>query len=162
MKIEHLEEHVNDYKNSIKTVVEKKIYWQTQTKNLLIATLNTIVEKYTIGWRVQELNWINTNEAVNITFESFPPDLIESTNKIPSYQFIKGGSLIFSQSYNGDVHIFILFPLVENALDNSNETEIETYAPETINEKLIIEKVDEFLKEMINWEVPSLKNKVGF
>jgi len=162
MKIEHLEEHVNDYKNSIKTVVEKKIYWQTQTKNLLIATLNTIIEKYTIGWRVQELNWINTNEAVNITFESFPPDLIESTNKIPSYQFIKGGSLIFSQSYNGDVHIFILFPLVENALDNSNETEIETYAPETINEKLIIEKVDEFLKEMINWEVPSLKNKVGF
>ena len=42
------------------------------------------------------------------------------------------------------------------------ETEIETFAPETINEKLIIEKVDEFLKEMINWEVPSLKNKVGF
>ena len=111
MKIEHLEERINDYKNSIKTVVEKKICWQTQTKDLLIATLNTIVKKYTIGWRVQELNWINTNEAVNITFESFPPDLIESTNKIPSYQFIKGGSLIFSQSYNGDVHIFILFPL---------------------------------------------------
>lgn len=162
MKIEHLEERVNDYKDSIKTVVEKKICWQTQTKTILIATLNTIVKNYAIGWRVQELNWINTNEAVNITFESFPPDLIESTNKIPSYQFIKGGSLIFSQSYNGDVHIFILFPLVENALDNSNETEIETYAPETINEKLIIEKVDEFLKEMINWEVPSLKNKVGF
>jgi len=162
MKIEHLEERVNDYKDSIKTVVEKKICWQTQTKTILIATLNTIVKNYAIGWRVQELNWINTNEAVNITFESFPPDLIESTNKIPSYQFIKGGSLIFSQSYNGDVHIFILFPLVENALDNSNETEIETYAPETINEKLIIEKVDEFLKEMIAWEVPSLKNKVGF
>lgn len=162
MKIEHLEERVNDYKNSIKTVVEKKICWQTQTKNLLITTLNTIAKKYNIGWRVQELNWINTNEAINITLESFPDDLIESTNKIPSYQFIKGGSLVFSQSHNGDVNVFILFPLIENVIDNANETEIETYAPETINEKLIIEKVDEFLKEMINWEVPSLKNKVGF
>lgn len=162
MKIEHLEERISDYKNSIKIVVAKKTCWQTQTKNLLISTLNKIVEKYSIGWSVQELNWINTNEAVNITFDSFPADLIESTNKIPSYQFIKGGSLVFSQSYNGDVNVFILFPLVENVIDNSNETEIETYAPETISEKLIIEKVDEFLKEMINWEVPSLKNKVGF
>jgi len=106
-----------------------------------------------------EILQVDTPDAI---IESFPDDLIESTNKIPSYQFIKGGSLVFSQSHNGDVNVFILFPIVENAIDNSNETAIETYAPETINEKLIIEKVDEFLKEMINWEVPSLKNKVGF
>ena len=29
-------------------------------------------------------------------------------------------------------------------------------------EKLIIEKVDEFLKEMIKWEVPSYKTTLGF
>ena len=162
MKIEHLEERIKDYKNSIKTVVEKKNRWETETKKLLITVLNTIVQKYNIGWSVQELNWINTNEAVNITFDSFPAELIENTNKIPSYQFIKGGSLVFSQSYNGDVNVFILYPVVENFSDNSDDTEPETYAPETINEKLIIEKVDDFLKQMINWEVPSIKNKVGF
>lgn len=162
MKIEHLEERIDEYKNSIKTVVEKKICWETKTKKLLITVLNAIVAEYNIGWHVQELNWINTNEAVNITFDSFPAELIENTNKIPSYQFIKGGSLVFSQSYNGDVNVFILYPLVENLRDNSDDTELETYAPETINEKLIVEKVDDFLKQMINWEVPSIKNKVGF
>lgn len=162
MKIEHLEERIIDYKNSIKTVVEKKICWQNQTKNLLITTLNAIVKQYNIGWRVQELNWINTNEAINITLESFPPDLLENTNKVESFQFIKGGSLVFSQSYNGDVNVFILYPILDNVIDNSNETAVETYAPEAINEKLIIEKVDDFLKEMISWEVPSIKNKVGF
>ena len=28
--------------------------------------------------------------------------------------------------------------------------------------KIIIEKVDEFLKEMIKWEVPNNKNKLGY
>lgn len=162
MKIEHLEERINDYKRSIEAVVEKKIIWKTKTKNLLLKTLNSIVEKYDIGWRVQELSWINTNEAVNITFDSFPPDLIEKTNQIPTYQFIQGGALIFSQSYSGDVNIFMLFPILENSSDSSSDDGLVIYTPENIDEKLIIEKVDEFLKKMIQWEIPIIKNKVGF
>ena len=162
MKTAHLDKLVTDYKNSIKTVVDKKILWETETKKLLITTLNKIVTKYNIGWRVQELSWISTNEAVNITFDSFPPDLIENTNKIPAYQFIQGGALVFSQSYTGDVNVFILYPFIENLQDSSNDSEIDIYTPQSITEKLIIDKVDEFLKEMIAWEVPTMKNKVGF
>jgi len=162
MKIEHLEERINDYKTSIKTVVEKKIHWQTKTRNLLLKTLNRIVEKYDIGWRVQELSWINTNEAVNITFDSFPADLIASTNLIPTYQFIQGGALIFSQSYSGDVNVFMLFPITDLVTDSESDADLAIYTPQNITEKVIIEKVDEFLKKMIQWEVPALKNKVGY
>ena len=162
MKLEHLEEHVNDYKNSIETVVEKKVLWETTTKKLLLKTLNIIVEKYKIGWRVQELSWMNTNEAVNITFDSFPPNLIKKTNLIPTYQFIQGGALVFSQSYSGDVNIFMLFPILENSTGIPNDDNLELYEPKRIDEKLIIEKVDDFLKKMIQWEIPTLKNRVGF
>ncbi|WP_299336401.1 hypothetical protein [uncultured Psychroserpens sp.] len=162
MKIEHLEERVIDYKNSIKTVVDKKTLWETKTKALISKTLKTICNTYDIGWKVQELKWIGTNEAVNITFDSFPKELIDCTNQIPAYQFIVGGALVFSQSYSGDVHTFILFPYMEQVpLDNSS-IELETYDPKMISEKLIIEKVDEFLKEMIKWEVPTTKNKLGY
>ena len=58
MKIEHLEEHIEDYKISIKTVVDKKTLWQTKTKSLIITTLNSVCKRYDIGWKVQELNWI--------------------------------------------------------------------------------------------------------
>ena len=71
MKTEHLEGRITDYKKSIETVIEKKILWKTKIKSLLVKTLQDIVKKHTIGWCVQELNWIGTNEAVNITFESF-------------------------------------------------------------------------------------------
>ncbi len=162
MKIEHLEERVSDYRDSIKTVVDKRILWKNMTKNMLLKTLRSIANQYDIGWKVQELSWIRNNEAVNITFDSFPPEMIDCTNLIPAYQFLPGGALIFSQSYNGDIYMFMLFPEIDNAPQESNLVELGQYTPEMITEKLIVEKVDEFLKEMIRWEVPALKNKVGY
>jgi len=162
MKIEHLEERVLDYKKSIETVVEKKTLWKTKTKDLLVNTLTTIVNQYEIGWNIQELNWINNNAAVNITFDSFPSELINCTNKIPAYQFIPGAALVFSQSYNGDVFVFVLFPIIENMPIENNTIDLGILDPKEINEKLIVEKVDEFLKEMIKWEVPAIKNKLGY
>lgn len=162
MKIEHLEERITDYRNSIKTVVDKRMLWKNKTKDVLLKTLHEIVKQYDIGWKVQELSWIHNNEAVNITFDSFPPELIDCTNLIPAYQFLPGGTLIFSQSYNGDIYIAMLFPEVENSPQENNVTELGTHTPESMTEKFIVEKVDEFLKEIIKWEVPSLKNKVGY
>ncbi|WP_024768206.1 hypothetical protein [Aquimarina macrocephali] len=162
MKIEHLEERVNDYRNSIKTVVDKRMLWKNKTKDILLKTLQGIVQQYDIGWKVQELSWIHNNEAINITFDSFPQELIDCTNLIPAYQFLPGGALIFSQSYNGDIYVFMLFPEIENKPQENNMIELGVYTPESITQKLIVEKVDEFLKEIIKWEVPSLKNKVGY
>jgi hypothetical protein len=162
MKIDYLNERINDYKTSIKTVVEKKIVWKNQVKILLSKTLNNIVKKYDIGWCVQELNWIGTNDAVNITLNSFPPELIEKTNQIPEYQFIQGAALVFFQSYNGNVHINILYPLIDQIQIDEGSVKLGIYDPKDITEKLIIEMVDEFLKEIIKWEVPSDKRKLGF
>ncbi len=162
MKIEHLEERTNDYKASIKKVVEKKTLWNDTVKPLLLKTLKTIVSKYEIGWKVQELSWIHNNEAVNITFDSFPKDLIDCTNRIPSYQFLYGGTLVFSQTYSGDINIFVIFPQVNSISSEDNSIDFGMLSPANISEKIINEKVDEFLKEMINWELPNKRSKVGY
>jgi len=88
--------------------------------------------------------------------------LIAKTNQIPSYQFIKGGALVFYQGYDGDVHVIILFPIIDNLIIEDSSMDLGIYNPNEINEKFIIEKVDEFLKEMIKWEVPNIQNKLGF
>lgn len=162
MRIDYLNERINEYKTSIETVIEKKILWETQVKSLIAKVLNDVAKKYPIGWIVQELDWIGTNDAVNITFDSFPPELQVKTNQIPSYQFIQGGALVFSESYNGNIHINILFPLIEQIPLEESSKELGVYNPEEINEKLIIEMVDEFLKEIIKWEVPVKKRKLGY
>jgi hypothetical protein len=162
MKIEHLEERVLDYKSSIETVVAKKTQWSEHSKPLLIKTLTAIAAKFDIGWKIQELNWIHNNEAINISFESFPKELMDCTNRIPTFQFIPGGALVFSQTYNGDVYVFVLFPEIDGMPIENNMVEFGTLSPSEITEKIIIEKVDEFLKEMIQWEVPNKRTKVGY
>jgi hypothetical protein len=111
---------------------------------------------------VQELDWIHNQEAVNLVFESFPPELMDCTNRIPAYQFIPGGALVFSQSHNGDVFVFVLFPPVDTVPVENAPVDLGVFTPEEISEKLILEKVDEFLKAMIKWEVPSVKKKLGY
>ena len=83
MKLEHLDEHINDYKKSIETVVLKKIYWKEHARPILLNTLKAIADKYVIGWTVQELNWIQSNEAINISFDAFPPNL--SKANLPAF-----------------------------------------------------------------------------
>ncbi len=162
MKMEHLEERIIDYKVSIKKVVDKKLYWNTTSKPLLIKILNQIIKKYPIGWKVQELNWIHNSEAINITFDSFPLELIDCTNLIPTFQFIPGGSLVFSQTYSGDIYVFVLFPKIETDESGDNISEIGLVNPTDLDEKFIVEQVANFLKEMIKWELPNKNNKVGF
>lgn len=70
--------------------------------------------------------------------------------------------MIFSQSYNGEVHIIILFPILDSSQIDDNTISLGIYDPQEIDEKLIIEKVDEFLKEMIKWEIPIEKKQLGF
>ena len=159
MKIEHLEERITEYRSSIKTVVKKRITWENSTKELIVNTLKKAETTYPVGWKVQELKWIHTNEAVNITFDSFPEDL----NKIPTYQFLQGGALVFSQLHNGDIEIFVTFPILENWIVPESEiVELGVFTPDHITEKLIVEKIDEFLKEIIKWEIPIIKSKLGF
>lgn len=162
MKIEHLEERIQDYQNSIKTVVDKRVLWNTEIKDLLHKTLSAIASQYKIGWKVQELSWIHSNEAVNITFDSFPNELVDCTNLIPAFQFLPGGSLVFSQTYSGDVAVVVLFPELDYTIQDKGMIELGIVEPHLITEKLVVEKVDEFLKEIIKWEVPPPAKKLGF
>ena len=151
MKIEHLEERVDDYKVSIKAVVDKRLAWRETVKPLILKTLQKVEETYNLGWSVQNLKWMQSNEAVNITFDSFPPELIDCTNLIPAFQFMPGGALVFSQSYNGDVYIFMLYPENQQLRGEEGVFELGTFVPMEVTEKLIIEKVDEFLKEKLGF-----------
>ncbi|WP_156101251.1 hypothetical protein [Salegentibacter sp. Hel_I_6] len=49
MKLEHLGERINEYKLSIKIVVNKRITWESNTKELIISTLKKAEATYPVG-----------------------------------------------------------------------------------------------------------------
>ncbi|CAM4184711.1 hypothetical protein [Gillisia limnaea] len=54
MKIEHLEELINEYKTSKETVVEKSILWNTEIKFLITNLLKNAKKTYNIGFGPDE------------------------------------------------------------------------------------------------------------
>jgi len=153
---------VNGYLNSLEKVLEKRKQWKEFAFPLLIKTLHEIREKHEVGWQVQELNWLTNNKAVNISFENFPKSLIDKWDGSIDFEFIKGAALVFSQKYNGNVAVFIVYPEVAEPVYDSNIKNIGTYNPNEINENFIMNKVIFFLEEIIVWEESVLKHKVGF
>ncbi len=162
MTIDHLAERVKDYTRSIEEVLNKKRTWRERVKPLLLKTFKTVEGEFKIGWTVQELNWMFYNDSVNITFKQLPPAILEMPLTIEEGDYIAGGALVFSQAQSGDVAVFILFPQIENLSVDNSSMDLGTYRPADINERLIIEKVDDFLKAMIKWEVPPQNYKIGF
>jgi hypothetical protein len=157
-----LNKSVNDYVNSLEKVLEKRKQWTEFTLPLLLKTLNEIQASYNIGWRVQQLDWLMNNNAVNITFESFPQSMIEKLNGSADFEFVKGAALVFSQKYNGDISIFIIYPAVLEPVSEDDINEMGSYNPNEFNENFIVNKVSHFLEKIIIKEENVLIRKVGF
>ncbi len=157
-----LKKSVNDYVNSLEKVLEKRKQWRDFTLPLLLKTLNEIQANFDIGWTVQQLDWLMNNSAINITFNTFPASMIEKLNGATDFEFIKGAALVFSQKYNGDIAVFIVYPADLEPITEGDINEIGSFNPNEINENFITNKVAHFLDKIIIQEENVLRRKVGF
>lgn len=157
-----LKKSVSDYVNSLEKVLEKRKQWRDFTLPLLLKTLNEIQADFDIGWTVQQLDWLMNNSAINITFNTFPASMIEKMNGASDFEFIKGAALVFSQKYNGDIAVFIVYPADLEPITEGDINEIGSFNPNEINENFITNKVAHFLDKIIIQEENVLRRKVGF
>lgn len=157
-----LNKSVSDYLNSLEKVFEKRKQWTETTLPLLFKTLNEIQVTHKIGWKVQQLDWLMNNSAINITFDSFPESMFDQLDGATDFEFIKGAALVFSQKYNGDISVFIIFPPELEPVSETDISELGSFNPNEINENFITNKVSYFLDKIIIREENLLRRKVGF
>ena len=162
MKSKPLEKSVAEYLDSLEKLLEKRKLWNEQTRQMLKKSLEKISGQHEIGWKVQELDWLWNNKAVNLMFESVPKELAEKAGGILNFEFVKGAALVFSQKYNGDISILILYPEVGGVGADKDFKDLGAYHPHAIDIALIEKKVSEFLEEIMVWEENIIRPKVGF
>lgn len=162
MKSKTLEKSVSDYVNSLEKVLKKRKMWNEQTKPLLKEVLDDICSRYEIGWKVQELDWLWNNKAVNLMLESIPKAVAVKAGGVKDFEFVKGTALVFSQKYNGDISVLILYPEVGDGSSDSDFKELGAYPPRLINAAFVEEKVSDFLEEIMVWEENIIRHRVGF
>jgi hypothetical protein len=162
MKSKPLEKSVADYVSSLEKVLEKRRTWNEHTRPLLREALGRICTRYEIGWKVQELDWLWNNKAINLMFDSVPKALEGPAGGMKDFDFVKGTALVFSQKYNGDISILILYPEVGDASSESDFKELGSFRPDSFSESFVEEKVSDFLEEIMVWEENIMRHRVGF
>ena len=162
MKTPPLEKAVKAYLDSLEKVLEKRKLWNEATRPMLLSTLTGIEQKFSLGWKVQELNWLWNNKAVNLMFDSVPAALSDKADFIHDFEFIRGTALVFSQKYNGDINVMILYPEVSVAGSENEFKELGNFHPKMIDPPFVEQMVSAFLEEILVWEDNAFQHRVGF
>jgi hypothetical protein len=162
MKIDDLKNKVKDFQATLYIIKQNRESWQSKTKSLLIDTLTKITTNYPIGWGVQILDWTKNSEGVNITLGPSRSGFFEiSANPIKSHTK-DGGTIAFSQAYNGEIFIIIIYPSIDGFVTQADNKLLGKVKPDDLTEDFIIDKVAIFIDDMIKWEKSTYGNRVGF
>jgi hypothetical protein len=151
--------------NSLKIKVDKYIAilentsnyrkdWSENLKGMITSTLEQIIKETGIKATLDvqddienlEVLILNLGQEVSGISEKIP----NSTYKKP---FIKNqGALIYQQLFNGKVMIMIAYPVIEGYGQPKPPKMVEILRPEEFKQTYIIRHVEQFMKEIIDWE----------
>ncbi|MCK4568891.1 MAG: hypothetical protein KAT76_01295 [Bacteroidales bacterium] len=162
MKISDLQENIGNYESALNTIIRKRETWQNETQGLLIKTLNEVVENYKINWHVQTVELAKNYGGGNLALKSRPAGILKKDGDSIKNYITKGGGLIFSQAYNGDIFVIISYPHVEDIVKQANHEVLKRLKPSQITRDLILQKVSIFLQRMAEWEGDTQGSSLGF
>jgi len=152
-KMEEIKTQVNEYFTVLKEITEKRLLWESSTKDRLWDTLTNVVKSTSIRGEVRFLGEkIKNSEGIQLFLSDSPSGISETTNSGGKLFVKRGGFLNFSQLYNGDIVVIIGFPYVVELMEEINPLEIGKFHPSLITEEFIYDKVGIFLNKMIQWE----------
>jgi hypothetical protein len=153
MELNALKDRAEEYKQALMDIDQKRKKWREGTRDLILKTLKQIKNMIPdLNWMVQHVDAGANWETVNILFPTRNSGMKEVTEARTRALIKYQTYLAFSQTYNGDIIVYIVFPYIEDHLSRVTNEVIETISPFNLDENYIVQKVDVFLQKITNWE----------
>lgn len=147
-----IKEKIEELHNLYLKVEERRENWNSKTKDLIFSTLSNITKEINVDWNVYHNDTWKNCETIYLTCGNYPSGVIETTEKGRKMFAKHGGSLSFSQVYNGEVYIIFKQPYIETLIEETPSEFIEKISPENITKEYIEQKFSDFLQVLIDWE----------
>jgi len=154
MEISNIKAKVDKYNEILGNTKKYRVKWSEEIHDLIKNTLESIVNKTKLNAFVEVKDDIENLEIINLSLGSEVSGIAE---KFPGNKtkrpFIKNnGALIFQQLFNGKIMSMIMYPYIEGYGQPKPPKTVEIVRPEELSEAFICRYVEEFLKEIIEWE----------
>lgn len=151
--LSNLQSKVKQYQNVLANTIAYREVWNTQLKAEIIKGLDDMVQKTGLDASTEVKEEMLNLEAIVLSLGEVKSGLSQKINPEVQRHLIKhNGSLIYQQLFNGKVVVLINFPQIEGYGEQRPPKQIGIYRPEEIKAPFLVRHMEDFLKEITNWE----------
>ena len=149
----NLQRKVNIYKEVLTNTQNYRKEWKSHLRNDIINILETIVRETGLEATVTTKLEIDNLEAIILSLGDMGSGLTQQVGSQLTRELVKhNGTLIFQQLFNGKVIVLIQYPMIENYGEPRPPKTIAIYRPEELKEPFFVRHVEDFIKEITDWE----------
>jgi hypothetical protein len=154
MDYANIKAKVDNYNSILENTKNYRKAWDNGLSKMITDNLAAIIKDTKLAAFIDLKDDIENLEAVTLSLGTEVSGIAEripgSKSKRP---FIKSkGSLIFQQLFNGKLMMMIMYPHIEGYGQPKPPKTLEILRPEEVKEAFIVRYVEEFIKEIIEWE----------
>lgn len=154
MDIGSLQSKVDNYRSIVENTKNYRKDWKEHLKDMIISNLTKINEASGLG---ASIDVQDNMENLEVILFSLGQEISGIAEKIDNTEVTRpmikhNGSLIYQQLFNGKVMIMISYPFIEGYGQPKPPRMLEILRPEEFKDPYVIRHVEEFIKDVIEWE----------
>lgn len=143
-----------DYYHSI--LANTKAYrerWTSFLKEQIVSELENMLKASKLDGKIEIQDKVRHLEFIVLSLGSEESGISEIINDKTDKPLIKhNGSLVYQQLFNGKVQVMIAYPYIEGFGEPRPPKVIAIYRPEEIKTPFLIRHMEDFIKELTQWE----------
>ena len=145
---------VNAYKQILANTIKYREEWHNELKKMIVDTLEHIAKETNLDAKVIVRDNVENMEAVVFDLGRVHSGLREKISESDIKKTIvkTQGAIVYQQLFNGKIMIMIIYPYIEGYGEPKPPKNIEILRPEELKQGFILRHVEEFIKEITEWE----------
>lgn len=149
----NLKRKVIQYKEILNNTTQYRQAWKTGLKMQILNQLQEMLTETDLEATVEQKEEVENLEALVLSLGQTRSGIFEKVNPDVQRHLIKhNGSLVYQQLFNGKIMVMITYPVIEGYGKPHPPMTIGIYRPEELKPPFILRHMEEFMKEVTNWE----------
>ncbi len=155
------------YNEILANTIEYRKRWKDSLKDLIVSELEAMIEATGLNGKIETSEKVKHLEFIHLSLGTEESGISEIVNEKVNKPLIKkNGSLLYQQLFNGKVQVMVVFPHIEGFGDPNPPKVIGIYRPEEIKPPFLIRHMEDFIREITQWEDfdddDQVMTKIGF
>ena len=152
-ELANLKKRAAAYREVLHNTTAYRQDWKVELRQTIFDQLRELVKEAELDATVEVKEGVENLEAVVLDLGQSKSGISEKVNDELHRPLIKHhGALVYQQLFNGKVIVLINYPVIEGYGQPRPPKNVAIYRPEELKPPFFIRHLEEFLKEVTNWE----------